>query len=178
MTNEGARAGRAKCQLTARDASDLVLRIRPTVSPPVQGGGTVTFSERIPGLRGGAGQRRGELRLALGCAVAPVYPAAVGVVRFFRVASTSSSAVFWAIIIAAARLRLPRPLPPTSTDSRTRSTGRRSTTRPARSTRRSSEALESQIDAIEARSGAEIAIYVQVDASATAGFEPGAPPRR
>ena len=41
---------RAKCQVTARDASDLVLRIRSTVSPQVQGGDTVTFSERIPGL--------------------------------------------------------------------------------------------------------------------------------
>jgi hypothetical protein len=50
VTNEGTRAGRAKCQVTARDASNLVLRIRSTVSPQVNGGGTVTFSERIPGL--------------------------------------------------------------------------------------------------------------------------------
>jgi predicted nucleic acid-binding Zn ribbon protein len=52
VTNEGASPGRAKCQVTARDASNLVLRIRSTVSPQVQGGGTVTFSDRIPGLRG------------------------------------------------------------------------------------------------------------------------------
>jgi len=50
VTNEGTRAGRAKCQLTARDGSNLVLRIRSTVSPQIEGGGTVTFSERIPGL--------------------------------------------------------------------------------------------------------------------------------
>jgi hypothetical protein len=50
VTNEGTRAGRAKCQVTALDGSNLVMRIRSTVSPQVQGGGTVTFSERIPGL--------------------------------------------------------------------------------------------------------------------------------
>jgi hypothetical protein len=50
VTNEGTRPGRAKCQVTARDASDLVLRIRSTLSPQVNGGGTVTFTERIPGL--------------------------------------------------------------------------------------------------------------------------------
>lgn len=50
VTNEGTREGRAKCRLTARDASNLVLRIRATISPPVQGGATVTFTERIPGL--------------------------------------------------------------------------------------------------------------------------------
>ncbi len=50
VTNQGTRAGRAKCQVTARDGSNLVLRIRSTVSPQVQGGGTVTFAERIPGL--------------------------------------------------------------------------------------------------------------------------------
>ena len=50
VTNHGTRAGRAKCQVTARDASNLELRIRSIVSPQVQGGATVTFSERIPGL--------------------------------------------------------------------------------------------------------------------------------
>jgi hypothetical protein len=50
VTNEGTRAGRAKCQVRALDGSNLVMRIRSTVSPQVQGGGTVTFSERIPGL--------------------------------------------------------------------------------------------------------------------------------
>jgi predicted nucleic acid-binding Zn ribbon protein len=50
VTNDGSRAGRAKCQLTARDGHSLVLRTRPTISPPIQPGGTVTFTERIPGL--------------------------------------------------------------------------------------------------------------------------------
>ena len=50
VTNQGTREGRAKCQLTARDASNLVLRIRSTVSPPIDGGATITYSERIPGL--------------------------------------------------------------------------------------------------------------------------------
>jgi hypothetical protein len=50
VTNTGTREGRAKCQLTARDASNLVLRIRSTISPPVPGGSTIAFTERIPGL--------------------------------------------------------------------------------------------------------------------------------
>jgi hypothetical protein len=50
VTNQGTRQGRAKCQLTATDASDLVLRIRSTVSPLVQGGDTIRFTERIAGL--------------------------------------------------------------------------------------------------------------------------------
>lgn len=50
VINQGSRAGRAKCQLTARDAADRVQRLRATVSPPVPAGGTVTFEERIPGL--------------------------------------------------------------------------------------------------------------------------------
>jgi hypothetical protein len=50
VTNQGTREGRAKCQLTARDGSNLVLRIRSTISPPIEGGDTVTFSERVPGL--------------------------------------------------------------------------------------------------------------------------------
>jgi len=50
VTNEGTRAGRAKCQLAARDASNLVLRTRSSVSPQVPAGGTITFTDRIPGL--------------------------------------------------------------------------------------------------------------------------------
>jgi hypothetical protein len=50
VTNEGTREGRAKCRLTARDGSNLVLRIRSTISPPVRGGDSVTFTERMPGL--------------------------------------------------------------------------------------------------------------------------------
>ncbi len=62
VTNQGTREGRAKCQLTARDGSNLVLRIRSTISPPVEGGGTVTFSERIPGLS------RAPASVAVSCA--------------------------------------------------------------------------------------------------------------
>ncbi len=50
VNNQGSQAGRAKCQLTARDAADRVQRMRATVSPPVPAGGTITFDERIPGL--------------------------------------------------------------------------------------------------------------------------------
>jgi predicted nucleic acid-binding Zn ribbon protein len=50
VTNEGSKAGRAKCQLTARDAAQGVLRVRSTVSPQVPGGATITFAERIPGM--------------------------------------------------------------------------------------------------------------------------------
>jgi hypothetical protein len=50
VTNEGTRAGRAKCQLTARDTANLVLRTRSSISPQVPAGGTITFTDRIPGL--------------------------------------------------------------------------------------------------------------------------------
>ena len=50
VRNEGSREGRAKCQLTARNESAQVLRIRATISPPVPGGGAITFEERIPGV--------------------------------------------------------------------------------------------------------------------------------
>jgi len=50
VVNQGTQAGRAKCQLTALDASGRVLRERPTISPRVPGGGTTTFEERIPGM--------------------------------------------------------------------------------------------------------------------------------
>ena len=50
VTNEGTKAGRAKCQLTALDTADQVLRVRATVSPQVPGGGSITFEERIPGM--------------------------------------------------------------------------------------------------------------------------------
>ena len=62
VTNQGTREGRAKCQLTARDGSNLVLRIRSAISPPVQGGDSVTFSERIPGLS------RAPASVAVSCA--------------------------------------------------------------------------------------------------------------
>ncbi|MDQ2853342.1 MAG: DUF4307 domain-containing protein [Chloroflexota bacterium] len=50
VTNEGDRAGRAKCQLTARDSAQQVLRTRSAVSPQVPARSTITFDERIPGL--------------------------------------------------------------------------------------------------------------------------------
>ena len=50
VTNQGTREGRAKCQLTARDATDQVLRVRVSISPPVGGGDSITYDERIPGL--------------------------------------------------------------------------------------------------------------------------------
>lgn len=50
VRNQGSQAGRAKCQLTARDAADRVQRIRATISPPIPAGGTITFDDRIPGL--------------------------------------------------------------------------------------------------------------------------------
>ena len=50
VTNQGTREGRAKCQLTARDAANQVLRVRDSISPAVHGGGAVTYDERIPGL--------------------------------------------------------------------------------------------------------------------------------
>ena len=50
ITNDGSRAGRAKCQLTARDAAGGALRVRSTVSPQVPGGAAITFEDRIPGM--------------------------------------------------------------------------------------------------------------------------------
>jgi hypothetical protein len=50
VTNEGTRAGRAKCQLTARDAAGNELRTRSSISPQVPAGETITFTDRIPGL--------------------------------------------------------------------------------------------------------------------------------
>ena len=50
VSNEGTKAGRAKCQLTALDSANRILRVRATVSPSVPGGGSITYDERIPGL--------------------------------------------------------------------------------------------------------------------------------
>jgi hypothetical protein len=50
VANEGTREGRAKCQLTARDGAGRIVRTRPTVSPAVPAGATITFYERLPGL--------------------------------------------------------------------------------------------------------------------------------
>ena len=50
VTNEGSKAGRAKCQLTARDAGGAALRVRDIVSGSVGAGSSISFDERIPGL--------------------------------------------------------------------------------------------------------------------------------
>ena len=50
VANEGTKPGRAKCELSALDPSDRVLRDWSALSPQVPGGGTITFEERIPGV--------------------------------------------------------------------------------------------------------------------------------
>lgn len=90
----------------------------------------------------------------------------MGVVRFFRVASSAVFFLFWAIVVVVGVFGFPG----------ISSGGHRfqdpvngqAVYDPAGALDPGIEqALESQIDAIEARSGAELAIYVQVDESAT-----------
>jgi hypothetical protein len=50
VTNEGTRAGRAKCQLVALDDVGRALRTRATVTSQIPGGDTVELTETIPGL--------------------------------------------------------------------------------------------------------------------------------
>ena len=50
VTNEGTRAGRAKCQLVALDDDGRQLRTRGTVTSQIAGGSTVELTEEIPGL--------------------------------------------------------------------------------------------------------------------------------
>ncbi|MGH2357199.1 MAG: DUF4307 domain-containing protein [Candidatus Limnocylindria bacterium] len=50
VTNEGTRAGRAKCQILALDTSGARLRTRSVVIGPVEGGQTLTVTETIAGL--------------------------------------------------------------------------------------------------------------------------------
>ena len=50
VTNQGSRAGRAKCLLTARDVADQVLGVKSSISPEVPSLGTITYEERIPGV--------------------------------------------------------------------------------------------------------------------------------
>lgn len=50
VTNDGSKAGRAKCRLTARDAGGAQLRVRDIVSAQVAAGASIRFDERIPGL--------------------------------------------------------------------------------------------------------------------------------
>ena len=50
ITNEGSKAGRAKCRMTARDAGGATLRVRDIVSAQVAADASIRFEERIPGL--------------------------------------------------------------------------------------------------------------------------------
>jgi hypothetical protein len=50
VTNEGTKAGRAKCQLVALSASGERLRTRSTLTTQIQGGATAEQVETIPGL--------------------------------------------------------------------------------------------------------------------------------
>jgi len=50
VTNQGTRAGRAKCQLVALGVSGTRLRTRSVVIGPIDGGETLTVSETIAGL--------------------------------------------------------------------------------------------------------------------------------
>jgi hypothetical protein len=50
VSNEGSKEGRAKCQLTARDAAGNALGVASAVSPPVGAEATVSFDQSIPGI--------------------------------------------------------------------------------------------------------------------------------
>ena len=50
VTNEGTKAGRAKCQLVALDAEGQQLRTRGTVTSQIAGGASAELIETIPGL--------------------------------------------------------------------------------------------------------------------------------
>jgi hypothetical protein len=50
VTNQGTRPGRAKCQLVALGPSGERLGTRSLVTEPVDGGGSLSVTERIPGL--------------------------------------------------------------------------------------------------------------------------------
>jgi hypothetical protein len=50
VTNEGTKAGRAKCQLIAIGASGERLRSRSTLTARIEGGATAEQTETIPGL--------------------------------------------------------------------------------------------------------------------------------
>jgi hypothetical protein len=50
VTNEGTKAGRAKCEVTARDAAGNPLGAANAVSPQIPGGDSVTFDQQIAGV--------------------------------------------------------------------------------------------------------------------------------
>lgn len=51
VTNEGTRAGRAKCQLVALGDAGERLRTRSAITLPIEGGATAEQTETIPGLQ-------------------------------------------------------------------------------------------------------------------------------
>lgn len=51
VTNEGTRAGRAKCQIVALGAAGERLRARATLTGPIEGGATEEQTEEIAGLQ-------------------------------------------------------------------------------------------------------------------------------
>jgi uncharacterized membrane protein YgcG len=89
----------------------------------------------------------------------------VGVIRFFRLASSFVFGLFWAIVIALAVFGFPG----TSAEHRFPDPVEgQAVYDPAGALEAEvEEALEAQVDEIEARSGAELAVYVQVDDFAT-----------
>jgi uncharacterized membrane protein YgcG len=98
--------------------------------------------------------------------VAAVYPAGVGVIRFIRLASSVVFALFWAVFIALAVFGFPGSA--SSVPRFPDPVNGQAVYDPAGALDPGIEqALESQIDGIEARSGAELVIYVRVDESAT-----------
>jgi predicted nucleic acid-binding Zn ribbon protein len=50
VTNEGTKAGRAKCQLVAFDANGQQLRARGTVTGQIGGGARAELTETVPGI--------------------------------------------------------------------------------------------------------------------------------
>jgi len=50
VTNEGTKAGRAKCQLVAFDANGQQLRARGTVTGQIEGGARAELTETVPGI--------------------------------------------------------------------------------------------------------------------------------
>jgi uncharacterized OB-fold protein len=52
IANEGTKAGRATCQLTAHDAAGHTLGVATTTTGEIGGGRSLTYDERIPGVDG------------------------------------------------------------------------------------------------------------------------------
>ena len=52
IANQGTKAGRATCQLTALDAAGHTLGVATTISGEIGAGQSLTYDERIPGVDG------------------------------------------------------------------------------------------------------------------------------